>query len=648
MVADHNDMPTIAGYQITRLLRHGGMADVYLGTQLSLARSVAIKVLAAMHTQGLEAVARFEHEARTIARLDHPHIVSIFDVGSTDDGRLYYTMPYLPRGDLDERRVDEAGIIAILRGLCSALGYAHDHGVIHRDVKPGNILFDPRDRPLLADFGIALTTRDVARVTREGSTIGSNGYMSPEQARGLPLDGRADLYSLGVVAYELLSGDLPFHGPDTLSMALAHVEQPVPRLAAQRRRWQTFIDRAMAKRPEDRFASAAEMAAALDAIEAILDDARGAAVSPAMSSWLAPIGASALIVAGVSLFGFAVWRGDAQRVAVDAPADHARAAATVPAALQTAAVVQKSGTASSALPAPGPGEAGAFTQAPVPAPRDANERAKGAAALTETSAKHARDAARSQASIATAPPLAAGAALHDSNGPPLVFVPAENEGAAHGFAMARHEVTRAEFAAFVAATGYQASACRQPLQPLSRLKKLSWRDPGFAQDDHHPVLCVSWRDASAYVQWLSGVTHAAYGLPTRAEWKQAARAEPAGDGVCSRGNLAGHRALPFLSRDGCKDAVPQTAPVGQFRPNMLGIYDLVGNVSEWTADCAGRKLDTQGRCSEHFYTGTSWRDKAGANNLDADGDADADVGYTNVGLRVIRKLGSGTTPLVAR
>ena len=256
--ADANIAPEIVGYQITRLLQHGGMADVYLGTQLSLARPVAIKVLAADRSQAEETIARFQHEARTITRLDHPHIVGIYDVGTTADGRIFYTMPYLPRGDLGDRRVNEDGeslrakvdrggklpvpeVVSILRDVTRALTYAHEHGIVHRDVKPGNILFDQRDRPLLADFGIALTTLDMSRVTREGSTIGSGGYMSPEQARGLPLDGRADLYSLGVVAYELLSGDLPFHGPDTLSMALAHVEQPVPRLSAQRARWQAFL-----------------------------------------------------------------------------------------------------------------------------------------------------------------------------------------------------------------------------------------------------------------------------------------------------------------------------------------------------------------------------------------------------------------------
>ena len=259
----------IEGYRIVRRLGLGGMATVYLGIQRSLGRPVAIKVLATDHTQSEELVRRFEHEARTIARLDHPHIVNIFDVGRTSSGQIYYTMPYLPNGDLAARnlREDPMRVLQIIRALADALGYAHEQGIVHRDVKPENVLFDKLDRPLLADFGIALSDTHQPRVTREGATIGSSGYMSPEQARSQPLDGRSDIYSLGVLCYELLTGEMPFRGPDTLSVALAHIENPVPRLPMLRCIWQPFIDKSLAKRPEARFQNAEEVMAALDAIE---------------------------------------------------------------------------------------------------------------------------------------------------------------------------------------------------------------------------------------------------------------------------------------------------------------------------------------------------------------------------------------------
>src|SRR5450432_1622460 len=264
--ADPFDIP---GYRVVRRLGRGGMADVYLAIQLSLGRPVAIKVLAAERTPSNELITRFEQEARTIARLDHPHIVGIFDVGRTSTGQLYYTMPHMPNGDLAARdlKQDQTAIVAIARALCQALAYAHEQGIVHRDVKPENILFDKLDRPLLADFGIALTNIGQTRVTREGDTLGSVAYMSPEQARGLALDGRSDLYSLGVVCFECLTGKLPFSGQDSLAVALAHVEQPVPHLPPARRHWQALIDKAMAKNPDDRFQTASEMLDVLDTIE---------------------------------------------------------------------------------------------------------------------------------------------------------------------------------------------------------------------------------------------------------------------------------------------------------------------------------------------------------------------------------------------
>lgn len=259
----------IPGYRIALRLGLGGMATVYLAMQESLRRPVAIKVLASERAPSDELVRRFEYEARTIARLDHPNIVSIYDVGRTSTGQIYYTMPFLPNGDLSGRNLRDQPqrILEVLRALVEALGCAHDLGIVHRDVKPGNVLFDKLDRPLLADFGIAFSPDHQPRVTREGATIGSSGYMSPEQARGEPLDGRSDFYSLGVVCYELLTGEMPFQGTDALAVALAHIEKPVPRLPVTRRGWQPLIDKALAKHPEERFQSAEEWLAAIDVVE---------------------------------------------------------------------------------------------------------------------------------------------------------------------------------------------------------------------------------------------------------------------------------------------------------------------------------------------------------------------------------------------
>ncbi|HET6913658.1 MAG TPA: bifunctional serine/threonine-protein kinase/formylglycine-generating enzyme family protein [Rhodanobacteraceae bacterium] len=255
----------VPGHRLVRPLGRGGMATVYLAIQSSLGRPVAVKILQAATD---ETITRFEQEARTIARLQHPHIVAIYEVGRTSDGQLYYTMPYLPNGDLSkvDLRDSPSRIAAVIRALAGALGHAHKHGIVHRDVKPENVLFDQHRRALLTDFGIARAS-DSLRVTREGATMGSSGYMSPEQARGQDIDGRSDLYSLGVVCYELLTGDLPFRGADALSTAIAHIEQPVPRLPPLKRAWQPLVDKALAKSPDARFQNAEEMIAALDAVD---------------------------------------------------------------------------------------------------------------------------------------------------------------------------------------------------------------------------------------------------------------------------------------------------------------------------------------------------------------------------------------------
>jgi len=279
----------VPGYRIMRSVGSGGMADVYLAIQLSLGRHVAIKVLAAERTPSDDLVSRFEQEARIIARLDHPHIVGIFDVGRTSTGQLYYTMPHMPNGDLAARDLsqDQATVISVVRAICQALAYAHEQGIVHRDVKPENVLFDKLNRPLLADFGIAINSNVAQlRVTREGNTLGSVAYMSPEQARGRPLDGRSDIYSLGVVCYECLIGKLPFSGEDSMSVALAHVEQPVPRLPPSRMHWQSFLEKAMAKRPEDRYQTAQEMLDALAGVETRI-------------AIIAPLAAVATTLAGV-------------------------------------------------------------------------------------------------------------------------------------------------------------------------------------------------------------------------------------------------------------------------------------------------------------------------------------------------------------
>ncbi|MAL03504.1 MAG: hypothetical protein CL625_04385 [Arenimonas sp.] len=291
-------MPEIPGYRVLRRIGKGGMSQVYLGVQESLDRQVAIKVMSPAALTDEISKQRFEHEARTIAKLEHPCIVGIHEVGRTRQGLLYYVLPYLAKGHLGQRDFtqDEDRALEVLRSLLSALEYAHARGIVHRDVKAENVLFDNADRPLLTDFGIALSKRDSTRITTAGLAVGSGGYMAPEQARGEVVDGRADLYSVGVLAYELLTGHLPFQAADPLALALMHAQDPVPRLPAEKRHWQPFIDRAMAKSPDNRYRNAQQMLGALNQIatgkrtEALINPDR---VKGVLDRWWKPVAATA-------------------------------------------------------------------------------------------------------------------------------------------------------------------------------------------------------------------------------------------------------------------------------------------------------------------------------------------------------------------
>jgi serine/threonine protein kinase len=313
-------MPDLPGYRVMRRIGRGGMSYVYLGVQVSLDRQVAIKVMAPEAMADEKSKQRFEQEARTIAKLEHPSIVGIHEVGRSPQGLMYYVLPYLAKGHLGQRDFtnDEARATEVLRSLLSALEYAHARGIVHRDVKAENVLFDNADRPLLTDFGIALAKRDSARITTAGLAVGSGGYMAPEQARGEAVDGRADLYSVGVLAFELLTGHLPYLSGDQLGLALMHAQDPIPRLPPEKKHWQAFIDRAMAKSPDNRYRNAQQMLTALNAAASkerphtsaspVVEPTAGIQFSPrtppprrSVPNW-ALIGAAVLVLALVSYF----------------------------------------------------------------------------------------------------------------------------------------------------------------------------------------------------------------------------------------------------------------------------------------------------------------------------------------------------------
>ncbi|HEV8653594.1 MAG TPA: protein kinase [Actinomycetes bacterium] len=257
-------------YELRGVIQRGGMSTVYKAWQPSLDRWVAVKVLA--HPGAPEFLARFKREARSIAQLQHPNIVPIYDYGE-QDGQPYLVVQYVEDGrtlsDLLIAPIEPVRAIGLATHLLSGLGFAHERGLVHRDVKPGNVLMPSPTWPMLADFGIAklLLETDGGQLTQQGLVVGTAAYMAPEQAHGLPVDARTDLYAVGVVLYEMLTGRVPFDADSPAAALMRQAYEPPlpprklnPDMPVELER---IVLRALAKPPGDRYGSAAEMVAAL-------------------------------------------------------------------------------------------------------------------------------------------------------------------------------------------------------------------------------------------------------------------------------------------------------------------------------------------------------------------------------------------------
>jgi len=258
----------IPGFQIQKEIGRGGMARVYLAVQTKFGRLVALKVVSASITRDSRFKERFIRESRINARLTHPNIVQVYDVGSHGQW-LYLVLEYVRGGDLNQhldRGMHMLDLVRVVQDMCRALDYAHSKGFVHRDIKPENILFREDGSAVLTDFGIARLADSGPSITRVGTVVGTPQYMSPEQAAGKDLDGRSDIYSLGVVFFRMLTGDVPFKADSAVSIGIKHLQEPIPRLPNYLGAFQGVIDKCLAKRPEQRFQTGAELAAALEEV----------------------------------------------------------------------------------------------------------------------------------------------------------------------------------------------------------------------------------------------------------------------------------------------------------------------------------------------------------------------------------------------
>ena len=248
-------------YEIEQELGSGAMGTVYRGRHLKLSRDVAIKIMHEHLATDPALITRFRREARACARLSHPNVVSVLDFGQLASGVSVMVMDFVrgtPLGDLMERPIARDRIFKLVRQILDGLDHAHAQGIIHRDLKPDNVIVEPDDHARIVDFGIAVLRGgddDTQRVTGTGMIVGTPLYMSPEQAKGEPLDQRTDLYAVGMMLYELLSGKQPFYGT-AMEVATMKIDRDPPPIAGLDPVHAKFLHRLIARVPAERFASA--------------------------------------------------------------------------------------------------------------------------------------------------------------------------------------------------------------------------------------------------------------------------------------------------------------------------------------------------------------------------------------------------------
>jgi serine/threonine protein kinase len=264
----------IPGYRILREIGSGNMATVYLAVHELLEREVALKVMAPSLFADETFCARFLKEGKIIAQLFHPNIITVHDIGASGSN-YYMALEYAEAGNLSRRlkNLSRDNILEIIKQTASALGYAHSRGFIHRDVKPANVLFRDDQSVLLSDFGIAKGMDSKSQLTMIGWSIGTPEYMSPEQAMGKPVSPQADLYSLGIMLYQMLAGRCPYVSDDPFVTALMHVNVPIPNLPKYYSEFQPIVSRLLQKNPADRYADAWELIRAIEKVQT-----RGASV----------------------------------------------------------------------------------------------------------------------------------------------------------------------------------------------------------------------------------------------------------------------------------------------------------------------------------------------------------------------------------
>jgi formylglycine-generating enzyme required for sulfatase activity/tRNA A-37 threonylcarbamoyl transferase component Bud32 len=618
---DPGELGRLGAYRVLKVLGAGGMGLVLQGEDPMLKRAVALKVMRPELAAGKDARERFLREAQATAAIEHPHIIHVYQVAE-DRGVPFLAMPFLKGEPLDARlkrqpRLPVEEVISLGKQIAEGLAAAHKKGLIHRDIKPGNIWLEPHEGERgsgptnwvkILDFGLAraLTGEDV-NLTKTGMILGTPAYMAPEQARGEKVDGRCDLFSLGAVLYRMLTGEMPFKGSDTISilMALA-TEEPQPPRELNANIPPALADLVMqllSKDPTGRPASAREVADRLGMLVGGRTEVSapgfplaGWRGSKGRPRWLLPVvGATALLGLIVAVL-FAFFRLSGRKV-IDEQLGP----------VSLAAVGDPEGTIVNSLGMKlVPIQPGSFWMG---SPR--------------TEADHKPDEQEHEVHI-TRP-----------------------------FYVGMHKVTVGQYTAFVMDSGHITDSQRSEKGSFRRLPDgkwqvdpgTNWRNLGFEQTDEHPVVCVSINDATAFCLWLSAKEGKHYTLPTEAQWEYCCRAGSRkafsfGDDEGELGQFAW-----FADNSG-----RATHPVGQKKPNAWGLYDVHGNAYERCVDVYDKEYYQNSPREDpmRFFSapartmrGGSWSQLArGCSSANRKGNLVSAGSSTDVGFRVVVLPGS--------
>ncbi len=637
--------PDIPGYTIIKKIGTGGMSIVYLAEQDSLKRPVALKLMRPHISDEPHAIERFIHEAKTIAALYHPNIVTIHDVGEVDQDCFYYTMPYLVHGDLSDRMLSEDNDIKNeFTALCDGLFYAHNHGVIHRDLKPENILYDEHHRPQIADFGIALSTHH-EKWTKGDRVVGSLKYLSPEQAQSKAVDHRSDIYAMGVMLYEVLTGYLPFDAPDELSQMMAHVNDEPEALPKSKSHWQSVIDGCLAKAPENRFK---DCQALKEAIAAVHTDAQATAQHPSIPKRQWPWAVVLLLLIGTVWFFYPTGSNDLpytttqpantalQPVLVQSPeyidAEHVtpsvgdlqNAIAQLETTDQATWINQHLLTHLTVQPELSEPVAVAYWQKLSQLSSQAPETWE--PVKTSFSQQLSASGVSLDHVIQTDEVnevVVADETVQDNQSPPQTKKSPTANTKPRILAKA---VTVNQFRTFANATALQPDKCKSPVGSVLRFTSRTWNNPGFPQKGDHPVVCVTWQQAQQYAQWLSQKEKKNYRLPTPSEWQADLTPGP----KCS--NRAGAETSRLKlkgDRFPCRDNHLYTSPATATKQ---------GNVKYWLQGCKEKNklqslINDDEPCDSHPVVGQSW-----ASTQDDRGDVEyikSHAGRTDVGFWLV-------------